>query len=407
VLDGNATVELPGCGAVVVNGGQLGYFRTLYSPAMAASLTEALPRLAPIDQLGLLRDAFGLAQAGYQPMGSALDMLAAVPGDANPIVAQGALARWDNVYDYAGEADRAAVAALAHDRWLPRLQQLRFRCQPRRIAGRHPAARQPAAHSRQARRRDRRRRSKPAVRCPGDRSEVARRTAQDHLARDRRAQRHGGRMGSPRRARRHRAERGRAAGLLTLLGAAKDPALAQKALDFALTGKAGTTSAAIIAAVSAANADLAFDFAIANRAGRGAGRCLGPPALHRRARRDSRDPAMIGKLERSARRSRPTNGARSSGASPESASASPPSRGSPARSANGWPRGAASRVQSGGSIGSDRVARSAASASASRHVRGSAALFSSMGPLRRRARRLPFTTWKQDCPELRARGAGG
>ncbi len=85
---------------------------------------------------------------------------------------------------------------------------------------------------------------------------------------------------------------------LTLLGAAKDPVLAQKALDFALTGEAGTTSAAIIAAVAASNADLAFDFAIANRAkietlvdssGR-AGYIAGLAA-------SSRDQAMIGKLE--------------------------------------------------------------------------------------------------------------
>src|SRR5690606_16120364 len=31
VLEGSATLELPGCGPVIVNGGQLGYFRTLYT----------------------------------------------------------------------------------------------------------------------------------------------------------------------------------------------------------------------------------------------------------------------------------------------------------------------------------------------------------------------------------------
>ena len=84
----------------------------------------------------------------------------------------------------------------------------------------------------------------------------------------------------------------------TLLGRAKDPALAQKALDFALTGEAGTSSAAIIAAVSAPNPDLAFDFALANRArveglvdssGR-VGYLAGLAAA-------SHEPAMIGKLE--------------------------------------------------------------------------------------------------------------
>ena len=84
-----------------------------------------------------------------------------------------------------------------------------------------------------------------------------------------------------------------------LLGAAKDPALAQKALDFALTGEAGTSSAAIIAAVSAENADLAFDFAVAHRA---AVEALvdsgGQPDYIAGLAAASRDPAMIGKLER-------------------------------------------------------------------------------------------------------------
>ena len=42
VLEGSLSLNVPGCGAVVVNGGQLGYFRTLYSPAMTAALAEAL-----------------------------------------------------------------------------------------------------------------------------------------------------------------------------------------------------------------------------------------------------------------------------------------------------------------------------------------------------------------------------
>ena len=51
-------------------------------------------------------------------------------GDANPIVAQGAVARWDRVHDVALEAAKPEVAALARDRWLPRLQQLGFDPKP-------------------------------------------------------------------------------------------------------------------------------------------------------------------------------------------------------------------------------------------------------------------------------------
>jgi len=84
-----------------------------------------------------------------------------------------------------------------------------------------------------------------------------------------------------------------------LLGGVKNAALAQRALDFALTGKAGTSSAQIIAAVAAEHPDLAFDFALANRAkvetlvdaSGFTGWIAGLAAA-------SRDPAMIGKLER-------------------------------------------------------------------------------------------------------------
>ena len=51
-----------------------------------------------------------------------------------------------------------------------------------------------------------------------------------------------------------------------LLGAARDDALAQRALDFALSGEAGTASAAIIAEVADEHPALAYDFVMANRA---------------------------------------------------------------------------------------------------------------------------------------------
>src|SRR5690606_562824 len=83
-----------------------------------------------------------------------------------------------------------------------------------------------------------------------------------------------------------------------LLGRVDDPALARKALEFALKGTAGTSSSAIIAEVAKDHADLAFDFALANRA-------KVEPLVDASARvgyiaglaATSRDPATIGKLE--------------------------------------------------------------------------------------------------------------
>jgi aminopeptidase N len=70
------------------------------------------------------------------------------------------------------------------------------------------------------------------------------------------------------------------------------------ALDFALTGKAGTTSAAIITSVAQANPELAFDFTLAHRQ---QAEALvddsGRARFYQRLVGTSVDPAMVGKLE--------------------------------------------------------------------------------------------------------------
>jgi aminopeptidase N len=299
VLEGSLTLNVPGCGAVIVNGGQLGYFRTLYTPAMAGELVRALPGLEPIDQLGLLRDNFALAEAGYQGAAPALDLLMAVPGNANPVVAQGAVARWAQIHGYANEADKPKAAALASERWLPRLEQLGFDSK----AGESLADTDlrgdlvttlgnigDAAVAAEARRRFAALESDPkaldgplktiwlaivarnATPAEWDRLAAMARTAPTATEK---------------------------LNYYELLGGVKDAALAQRALDFALTGEAGTASAQIISAVAGEHPDLAFDFALANRAkvdplvdGSGrTGYIAGLAAA-------SRDPAMIGKLER-------------------------------------------------------------------------------------------------------------
>src|SRR5690606_19953089 len=265
VLTGSATVELPGCGPVVVNGGQLGYFRTLYTPEMATALAEALPGLAPIDQLGLARDNVALAEGGYQPAGIALDMRTALRSDANPVVASGAVARWGSVHGYADETDRDAVAALAREALLPRLEQLGFDVR----AGESLVDTDLRAD---------------LIRTLGNMGEptVAAEARRRFAALDRDPKALDGplkttwlgivaRNATP-------AEWDRLAGLarsastaverqsyFEMLGRAEDETLARRALDFALTGEAGTSSAEIISGVSGEHPDMAFDFALAHR----------------------------------------------------------------------------------------------------------------------------------------------
>jgi aminopeptidase N len=79
-------LAVPGCGTVVVNSGQTGYYRTLYAPALLERLTGSFAQLKPIDQIGLLADNWGLGLAGYQSAAEALDLVDAVPATANPQV---------------------------------------------------------------------------------------------------------------------------------------------------------------------------------------------------------------------------------------------------------------------------------------------------------------------------------
>lgn len=267
VLDGTATLQVPGCDPVIVNGGQLGYFRTLYTPQMNAALAKALPGLQPIDQLGLVRDAFALGQGGYQPLSPALDMLAATPANGNPVVAEGAANRWAELYELLTDAgQKAKLAGMARKVLLPRLQQLGF----------EPRSGEALADS------NLRSNLIENLGTMGDTAVAQQaRTRFGRLASDPRA------LDGPLKttwlgiaarnasaaewdmlhdlARKSTSAVEKQA-YYQQLGATADPALAQRALDLALTGEAGTASAAIITYVASEHPELAFDFVMANRA---------------------------------------------------------------------------------------------------------------------------------------------
>src|SRR3546814_11028303 len=71
VRDGNALIKNDKCGSVILNGGQPGYFRTLYTPQALDTLRGPFAHTQPIDQLGMLSDNFPLAAAGPPPLGPA------------------------------------------------------------------------------------------------------------------------------------------------------------------------------------------------------------------------------------------------------------------------------------------------------------------------------------------------
>jgi aminopeptidase N len=299
VEGGGGTVTVAGCGPLVVNSGQTGYYRTLYAPALLERLTAGYGRLKPIDQIGLLADTWGLGLAGYQPASKALDLVDVMPNERSTALTARAATILEQIYDlYDGDpAHQAMVARYAATKLSPVLAQIGWA--PR--SG--EAATVPVLRAELIA-------TLGAMGDPGVVAEAKRRfAAGDPLA-----------TAGPLRTtilsvvaqnidaagwERLRAQAKSEtnplvkAQLYRQLGAARDPALAQRALDLALTDEPGaTTSSALISSVADAHPDLAFDFAIRNRTRveplvDSSSRSRFLPGLAR----GSADPAMIAKLE--------------------------------------------------------------------------------------------------------------
>ncbi len=79
-------VEVAGCGPIIVNAGQTGYFRTQYSDAGFAKIRENFGHIAEVDRLGLLNDASALAKAGRINSTSYLELASVVPSDSHPVL---------------------------------------------------------------------------------------------------------------------------------------------------------------------------------------------------------------------------------------------------------------------------------------------------------------------------------
>lgn len=126
VSGGAGNMVLPGCGAVLVNAGQSGYYRVRYTPDMMAALKNAFPTLAPIDQLGLLNDSQSLAYGAYQPVRTALELVDAEPAGASQRVTEDNVSTFAYLYGLYDKdpARQAKLASLASARFGPVLDKL-------------------------------------------------------------------------------------------------------------------------------------------------------------------------------------------------------------------------------------------------------------------------------------------
>ena len=298
VSTGRASLVLDGCGAVVANAGQSGYYRTWYAPEQQAALRAGFAGLAPIDQLGVLDDAWALGLAGTSPIADALELTLRVADDADAGVWAGVvghLLALDDLYRI-DPTRRAGWRRFAIGRLAPVLARIGWsettneRAATTVLRSRLIAALgvlgDPATVV-EARRRQERRAIDPAayptalrksiLAVVGARADAAVWEAlraeasaeKSPLAKDR---------------------------LYRVLASVEDDALAQRALELSFTDEPGATNgASMLGAVAEAHPDLAFDFAAAHA-----------DAVERMVTTGSRyfpglasaslDPAMVGKL---------------------------------------------------------------------------------------------------------------
>jgi aminopeptidase N len=267
VSGGKGKLAVAGCGPVLVNAGQTGYYRTLYAPKNFAALATEFAKLAPIDQLGLLSDSWSLGLAGLQPMSDFLELAQAAPLSADPQVWGKIAGVFAGINDYyKGSADRQKLFdAYAIARLAPVMAQVGWTA--------HAGESDTIANLREqligtlselgdqdtiaeARRRYAASASDPkamptalrkvitavvashADAATWDALHAAAQTEKTPMIKDR---------------------------LYDLLGSSEDVALAQRALDLAMTDEPGVTnSAGMIGRVANRHADLAFDFALAH-----------------------------------------------------------------------------------------------------------------------------------------------
>lgn len=300
VENGKATLSVPGCGPLLVNAGQTGYYRTVYTPQNASALAASFAGLASIDQLGLLSDSLSLGLAGRQDPAQFLDLVKATPLSADPQVWGKVAGSLANLHEqYAGSSGQQHFDAWAIARLAPLLAQTGWQARAGEAAPLATLRSQLIATLSdlgdrnviaEAQRRYAARTQDPSALPAALRRTILAVVAQhadaatwEQLHADAQAEK------TPL----IRSQ------LYDLLASPKDPALASRALELALTDEPGVTnSPAMISRVSRAHPELAFDFALAHLEQVNARIDASSRSRYfPRLAAGSAQPAMIGKLE--------------------------------------------------------------------------------------------------------------
>jgi aminopeptidase N len=307
-------IDRPGCGALISNAGQTGYFRSRYSPQDMSRLTEHYGSLAPEDQLGLFHDTSALAFMGEEPMANLLEIVRRVPPDADPLVVLDlvhTLESMDRLFD--GLPSQAAFRsyaiailspALARIGWTSKAQETDTVAILRAdLIGALSALDDPSVVA------EGRSRFADYLRDSAATPADMRRTVLQIVALHADAQTWDQLQAMAAQAKSELERRQ----LYAFLGTAEDPALAERALDLAFSGKLPTTvTPEIISEVSHLHPEMAFDYATSHWDR------LDPyiepasrPAFIPRLVSQAYDPALIGKLDAFAEQHIPSSARRS------------------------------------------------------------------------------------------------
>jgi hypothetical protein len=284
----------------VVNAGQAGYFRTLYAPELMGAIAANFRKLDPTDQIGVANDAAALGYAGLEPLSDFLSLTAQASPDMDPQALEVLVDQLDGLTQlYRGLPGEAAMNAFVQKRLEPVAAVLGWDIKAGEnqnvtllrngVLGALSNASDPATIA------EANRRFAGFVTDPTSLSGDLRRNVLHIIA----AHADAAIWEQIHTLAKTTADSLQKQIYYGLLSQSRDPALAQKALDLAMTDEAPVTlRPAMIATVSRLHPEMAVDFAIAHIDAINV--ALEPDSRTEyvpRLARSSHDPAMIAKLD--------------------------------------------------------------------------------------------------------------
>jgi aminopeptidase N len=124
-------IAVPKGEVTIVNAGQFGYFRTLYTPELFAGLAANFRKLGAADQIGLLNDTRALGFSGYAPLTQFLELAEQANPGMDPQVLSIAVGRLQGLFDmYRGLPGEAVMRAFVQKTLEPLLAHVGWDAKP-------------------------------------------------------------------------------------------------------------------------------------------------------------------------------------------------------------------------------------------------------------------------------------